>query len=154
MRSSASWKRSGVAPSRGPAAEMLLRMTIQLLAKVHQTGVRLSKVDFRPFAQRVCRSKTLPHWTAFIRPRDMQVDLSCAPAPTWLASMGGGNQVFLVDLAWQRSHCAGRVSHCPRRTQEMEHFWRLLGPNATTGKQTPCPYWGHLIQEDAKVLHW
>ena len=50
---------------------------VQLLQKVYKTGVRLRKAAFKPFAQRVRRSKTLPQWNASIPPGGTPVALSC-----------------------------------------------------------------------------
>ena len=41
---------------------------VQLLDRVYETGVRLTKLAFRPIASRLQRSATLPKWSLIIQP--------------------------------------------------------------------------------------
>jgi Rhodopirellula transposase DDE domain len=45
-----------------------IRPLVHLLAGVYETGVRLIKSDFHPFAMRLLRSSTLPKWSVVIQP--------------------------------------------------------------------------------------
>ncbi len=51
---------------------------VQLMQRVYQTGVRLTKAALKPFAERVHRSKTLPRWSASIQPQPTHVGPLCA----------------------------------------------------------------------------
>ena len=51
---------------------------VQLLERVYQTGVRLTKAAFKRFAERVRRSTTLPRWSASIQLQPQDVDPLCA----------------------------------------------------------------------------
>lgn len=42
---------------------------VQLLDRVYETGVRLTKSAFRPIAERLERSETLPKWSLVIHPK-------------------------------------------------------------------------------------
>jgi hypothetical protein len=42
---------------------------VQLLDRVYETGVRLTKSAFRPIAERLERSETLPKWSLVIQPK-------------------------------------------------------------------------------------
>jgi Rhodopirellula transposase DDE domain len=42
---------------------------VHLLDRVYETGVRLTKAAFRPIAQRLERSATLPKWSLVIQPK-------------------------------------------------------------------------------------
>lgn len=48
-----------------------LRPIIRETAKVYERGVRLSKAAFRPIAERLARSPTLPKWSVTIRPVEL-----------------------------------------------------------------------------------
>ena len=45
-----------------------VRPTVHLWDRVYETGVKLTKAAFRPVAQRLERSKTLPKWSLVIYP--------------------------------------------------------------------------------------
>ncbi|MCC7087336.1 MAG: hypothetical protein IT427_20230 [Pirellulales bacterium] len=45
-----------------------IRPPVHLLDGLSETGVRLTKSAFRPFATRLIRSSTLPNWSVVIQP--------------------------------------------------------------------------------------
>ena len=52
---------------------------VQLMQRVYQTGVRLTKAALKPFAERVRRSKSLPGWSASIHPHPTRAVPLCSP---------------------------------------------------------------------------
>ncbi len=46
-----------------------IRPLVREITTTYQRGVRLTKAAFRPFAQRLIRSATLPKWSLCIRPQ-------------------------------------------------------------------------------------
>ena len=63
---------SSVAQVRRWAGTMTWRTmhpTVREITTTYQRGVRLTKVAFRPFAERLIRSATLPKWSLCIRPQ-------------------------------------------------------------------------------------
>jgi Rhodopirellula transposase DDE domain len=48
-----------------------LRPIIRETAAVYERGVRLTKAAFRPIAERLTRSPTLPKWSVTIRPKEL-----------------------------------------------------------------------------------
>ena len=52
---------------------------VQLMQRVYQTGVRLTKAALKPFAERVRRSKSLPDWSASIHPHPTRAVPLCSP---------------------------------------------------------------------------
>lgn len=45
-----------------------IRPLVHLLEGIYETGVRLTKSDFHPYAKRLLRSSTLPKWSVVIQP--------------------------------------------------------------------------------------
>ncbi|MCZ2340576.1 MAG: hypothetical protein LC104_02120 [Bacteroidales bacterium] len=47
-----------------------LRPIVRATTAVYEWGVRLTKAAFRPIAERLTRSQTLPKWSVTIRPKE------------------------------------------------------------------------------------
>jgi hypothetical protein len=50
------------------------RPVVQLLDQVYKTGVRLRKAAFKPFQERLARSKPLAKWSVSIEPQNPLVE--------------------------------------------------------------------------------